>query len=99
MASTRSKTGRPSRERLEARVTPEQKRLLERAAAIRGQTLSDFVVGSASRAAEEAIRTHEVIVLSERDAQAFMEALLNPRPAGPRLRQAAEHYRSVFGKG
>jgi uncharacterized protein (DUF1778 family) len=87
------------RERLEARLSSEQKRLLERAAAIRGQTLSDFVVGSARKAAEETIREHEVIGLCEQDARRLMDALLDPRPANPRLRRAAGFHRSMLGDG
>ena len=86
----------PKRERLEARVTADQKRLIERAAALHGQTLTEFLVGSARQAAEQTIRQHEVIELSERDAQVFMEALLGAEPAGPSLRQAAKRYRSAI---
>ena len=35
--------------RLEARITPDQKALLERAAALSGRTLREFVVSSAQR--------------------------------------------------
>ena len=38
-------------ERLEARVTPDQKRLIERAAELRGTTVTEFVVVSAQQAA------------------------------------------------
>ncbi|MGI8553879.1 MAG: DUF1778 domain-containing protein [Dehalococcoidia bacterium] len=97
MASEQA-TKRPRKpERLEARVTTEQKRLLERAAALSGQTLSDFLVGSAQREAEQTIRDYEVIKLTERDSRAFMEALLATDPPSPRLRQAVEHYRTVMG--
>ena len=42
-------------ERLEARVTPEQKKLIARAAALRGFSVTEFVVASAQQAASEAI--------------------------------------------
>ncbi len=84
----------PRRARFNARLTDEQKQLFERAAAFSGQSISQFVLSSAQRAAEQAIREHEVITLSARDSRAVMESLLHPIPAGSRLRQAAEHYKA-----
>lgn len=81
-------------QRFNARLTEEQKRLFERASALYGQSVSQFVMSSAQRAAEQAIREHEVIRLSERDSRAVMEALLHPTPVGPALRKAAERYRA-----
>jgi uncharacterized protein (DUF1778 family) len=68
------------RERLEARITPEQKEFLQRAADLQRRSLSDFVVDSVQRAAEEVIRTYEVITLTAPDSRAFVEALINPPP-------------------
>ena len=42
-------------ERLEARVTRQQKRLIERAAYLRGTSVTDFVVASAQQAATATI--------------------------------------------
>jgi len=45
---------RPSKlERLEARITRDQKRIIERAARLRGTSVTDFVVVSAQRAATD----------------------------------------------
>jgi uncharacterized protein (DUF1778 family) len=66
------------RERLEARVTREQKELLQRAAGLTGRSLTDFIVASAQRAAEETIRTHQVISLSARDSATFVRSLMEP---------------------
>ena len=81
--------------RFNARLTEEQKRLFERAASLYGQSVSQFVMSSAQRAAEEAIREHDIIVLSAEDSLTIMEALLHPAPVGPRLRQAAERYKAM----
>ena len=86
------------RGRFNARLTEEQKRLFERAAALYGQSVSQFVMSSAQRAAEEAIREHEVISLSARDSHAVMEALLRPAPASAALRKAAERYQSLVSE-
>lgn len=84
-------------ERLEARISHEEKQLLQRAADLRGQTLSGFLIESARRAAEETIRERTIITLSERDSRVFLDALLHPEPAGPRLRAAAGRYRTLMG--
>ena len=84
-------------ERFDARLSAEQKDLFERAAALRHQTMTQFVVSSAQRAAEETIRENQVITLSIRDSRAVLEALRNPQPAGAWLKQAAERYKAVMG--
>lgn len=96
MAVEHAKVVRGRRERLEARCSAEQKRLLERAAGLRGQTLSEFVVGSASREAEQAIREHEIITLSAEDSRAFVAALLNPPEPTAYLRAALARYDALF---
>jgi uncharacterized protein (DUF1778 family) len=50
-------------ERVVARVSPDQKRLFQRAAALQGRTLTDFLIASAHDAAQRTIREREVIVL------------------------------------
>jgi len=97
MATARRSPAAPRRaERLEVRCTAELKELLQRAAALHGQTVSDFLVASARQAAEQAVREHDVITLSARDSRALVEALLNPPEPSPRLRQAVERYQTVM---
>lgn len=84
-------------ERVAARLSPEQKQLLQRAADLEHRTLTDFMVESGLRSAEDVIRRHEVITLTERGARAFMEAVYNPPPANAYLRQAAERNKAAFG--
>ncbi len=80
--------------RFGARLTPEQKMLFERAAALTGKSLSDFVIGAAQDVANRTVQDFEVLKLSERNSRALMEALLNPRPANPRLREAVRRYKA-----
>jgi uncharacterized protein (DUF1778 family) len=75
---------------LEARLTGRQKALLKRAAALRGRTLTDFVVSAAEEAAERVIRSEYVISLGAEDSAAFAAALLSPPDPNPELRAAAE---------
>ena len=82
-------------ERLEARIAAEQKELLQRAAALEGQTLTEFVVSSAVQRAAQTIRDHEVISLSLRDGRAFVEALMRPSSPNEHLRRAVARYRQA----
>ena len=79
--------------RLEARITPEQKDLIERAAAYQGRTVSDFVVGVVQDAARAVIDEHEVLRLSGSQSRAFVEMLLDPPEPNEALEQAAKRYR------
>src|SRR5215470_16004885 len=78
--ATRASHRHTRAQRLEARVTAEQKTLIERAAALQGRTVTDFVLTSVQDAARRAIEEHRQLQLSVRDSQAFVEALLNPKP-------------------
>jgi uncharacterized protein (DUF1778 family) len=81
-------------ERLEARLTPSQKVLLVRAAALRGQSLTDFVVNAASEKALDVVREDELLTLSRRDQVALAEHLRNPPTANARLKKAVADYRA-----
>jgi uncharacterized protein (DUF1778 family) len=99
MANAVSKVprGRARAQRLEARVTAEQKNLIERAAALQGRTVTDFVLTSVQDAARRAIEQHQQLELSVRDSEAFVEALLNPQPINDRLRDTIRRYRETTG--
>lgn len=79
-------------ERLEARITPDQKDLFKRAASLRGVTLTDFVVSSVHEAAVRTLEAIHVIEFGRRDQQAFVDALLNPEPPNEKLTKAARHH-------
>jgi uncharacterized protein (DUF1778 family) len=82
-------------ERFEARITRQQKKLLQRAADLEGRTLTDFVVKSAQDAAQRAIEAHTVLELSARDQQTFVQALLRPPSPSKRLTRAARRYKRL----
>lgn len=83
--------------RLEARISSEQKAMLQQAAALSGRTLSEFVVASAQEAASRVIQEHETIRLGRAEQIAFVTALLDPPAPNARLRQAAAAYRQQMG--
>jgi uncharacterized protein (DUF1778 family) len=79
--------------RLEARVSPRQKRLIERAAELRGTTVTDFVTASAQEAALETIRDFETLDLNDEASRVFANTLLNPPAPNASLRMAAARYK------
>jgi len=83
--------------RLEARLTGEQKALIQHAADLTGRSLTEFIVSSAQEVAARTVREHGVLTLSGRDRQAFIDALGKPSLPNKRLRQAASRYKSVSG--
>lgn len=85
-------------ERLEARVTPAQKDLFQRAAELEGLSLTDFVTAAVQKAAEEAIGRHQIMRLTASQTDAFVKAYLNPREPSDVLKKYAKRERELFGK-
>ena len=81
-------------ERTEARLLPDQKKRIERAACIKGVSLSDFMVQNADEAAIRTIQQHESWTLEARDRDLFLEALLHPAEPSARLKSAAKRYKT-----
>lgn len=75
----------------------EQKKFIERAAALQGRSITDFVLTSVQDAARRAIEEHQQLELSVRDTEAFVDALLNPKPVDDRLRETVRRYREATG--
>ncbi|WP_375567592.1 DUF1778 domain-containing protein [Oceaniradius stylonematis] len=96
-AVKRPTSGRVRGERLETRVTADQKRLIEHAATLQGRTVTDFVLTSLQDAARRAIEEHQHLELSLRDSQAFVQALVEPRPVNERLTDTVRRYRERTG--
>jgi len=83
-------------ERIEARVTRQQKARIERAAHLRGTSVTEFVVMSAQDAAARTLREHEVLVLNEQASKVFIDALLNPPKPSAKALAAVKHYRETI---
>jgi uncharacterized protein (DUF1778 family) len=82
-------------ERVEIRATSEQKRLLERAAEIRGTTLTGFILNQAQEAATATIQEFELLELRNEDRRLFVETLLNPPKPNNALRAAAARHKEL----
>lgn len=82
-------------ERVEIRATSDQKRLLERAAEIRGTTLTGFILNEAQEAATATIQEFELLELRNEDRRLFVETLLNPPKPNSALRAAAARHKEL----
>ncbi len=77
------------KDRIELRVTNEEKRLLAMAAAYERLDVTSFIMRNVLPAAHEVVDQAERIVLSERDTVRVLELLENPPKPTPALMAAA----------
>jgi uncharacterized protein (DUF1778 family) len=84
-------------ERLEARVTSAQKRLIEHAAQLRGTSVTDFVVTNLQEAAAATIRDFETLCLRDEERELFVHALLNPPEPNDAAKAAVARYKENMG--
>lgn len=83
-------------QRIDVRLREEQKNRIERAALIRGVTLTDFIIQNALEVANRTIREHETWKLERPDAEAFFSALIRPSKPTPRLMRSAKRYKERY---
>jgi len=86
-------------QRLEARVTPDQKELIERAACVQGRTVADFVVSTLQQAAKQAIADHTLWKLTQEQQKVFIGALTAPPAPNQKLREAYKRFRKYNASG
>lgn len=84
--------------RIDARLTPEQKDVIQHAADLESRSISDFVVENAYEAAKQVIHEHDTILLSIQESRRFAELLLNPPAPSERMLAAAEQYRAFVNE-
>ena len=89
----KARRGSSKLERLEARVTREQKEIIARAAELRGTSVTEFVIASAQQAAATTIKDHETMSLQDEARETFVKALLNPPAPSSAATKAADRYR------
>ncbi len=82
--------------RLETRITPENLKVIRRAAEIQGRSVSDFVASAAQEVAERAIERTQIIRLSVEDQRRFAESILKPPEPTEALRRAFESHRRLI---
>jgi uncharacterized protein (DUF1778 family) len=78
--------------RLDFRLTRELKELIEQAACVTGQSVSDFALSVLTENARRVLREHSTRVLSNRDRDRFL-AMLDEGEPNEALKKAARRYR------
>ena len=81
-------------DRIDLRVTKEQKEVLARAAALSGVSMSSFLVANALTEAKKIVAISEVIVLSNRDRDLFYSILRQPPKPNKNLVKLLRNHRS-----
>ncbi len=84
--------------RIDLRVTQEQKELLERAASLKGISLSAYTLFHVLPVAKQDIDANERLVLSNRDRDLFMSVMENPPKLKGKLKSAIHKYRQKYDK-
>ncbi len=79
--------------RLEARTSSAQKALFEKAAALQGVSLTDFMLTTLYEAATRIVSDRQTLRLGDQDRKVFVEALLSAAAPGEKLEAAARRYK------
>lgn len=80
------------------KLSEEQKKKLEQAAAMRCLTLSEYLLQLALDAATEEIPVPEPIVLSSKDWEIFASVMENPPEPNEVLKAAIKEHQEEYGK-
>ncbi len=81
-----------------ATLTKRQQELLERAAAIEGQSVSKFLVKAVESEAGRVVREHKILTLAGEDQDVFIRAVLDPPKPNETLKKAHRDYQSRVGR-
>jgi len=80
--------------RIDIRVSTEHKELLEAAAAMKGLSLSAYILSESLAAARR--DSQQTLVLSDRDRDSFLKAMSNQPRANNALKAAIEEYTTQY---
>ena len=85
-------------ERMELRTSHQERKIFEEAASSLGMNLSTFIRMAAKERASEVLKSSTTLVLRERDAHLFVQALDNPPKPNANLKKAFSTYRRAASK-
>ena len=85
------------RTRLDFRLDTDAKDAIMQAAYLTGKSLSEFAVSSLVRSAQEVLEQHQTVTFTNRDFDAFLEAIESDEGPNEALKRAAERYQERFG--
>ncbi|EAQ8164622.1 DUF1778 domain-containing protein [Salmonella enterica] len=83
------------KQRIDLRLNEDDKHMIEEAAALINQSISQFMVSTASERAAEVIDQHRRLLLNEESWNLVMEAITNPPAPNDRLKRAAKRLREL----
>lgn len=78
--------------RLEARIPARIYQTMQRAAELRGMTLTGYLLATAGEDARRVVEEAEIMRLSRQDQIRFAETLIDPPKANETLRRAAKRH-------
>lgn len=83
------------KQRIDLQLTDEDKNAIEEAAAMSNQTITQFMLTSASERAAEVIEQHRRLILSDESWNLVMDAISTPPAPNDRLKRAAKRLQSM----
>lgn len=83
------------KQRIDLRLNEDDKHMIEEAAAMTNQSISQFMVSTASARAAEVIDQHRRLLLNEESWNLVMDAITNPPVPNDRLKRAANRLREL----
>jgi uncharacterized protein (DUF1778 family) len=86
MEAIMASTAETRSERVDVRMTPSAKRMLQQAAIVSHKTLTEFLIDSGIHAAQDTLADRRLFVLDEEQWREFNAALDAPPADNPRLR-------------
>jgi len=89
-----SQKNQKSDARLDFRLNRQVKEVIEQAAAVSGQSVSDFAVSALYRTAKEVLEREQATRLSNRDRDVFLAMLDSDAKPNEALKRAAKRYKS-----
>lgn len=83
------------KQRIDLRLNEDDKHMIEEAAAMTNQSISQFMVSTASERAAEVIDQHRRLLLNEESWNLVMDAITNPPAPNDRLKRAAKRLQEL----
>ena len=85
--------------RLEARIPLRIYDQMQRAARLRGMTLTGYLISTAGEDARRVVEDAEIMRLAREDQVRFAQALIDPPKPNDRLARAAERHAELIQRG
>ena len=95
MGNAQAKNNGMAGDRITARVPHSTRAIIERAAAIYGATISQFIVQASVEQANRVLHSMEMVKLSSRDARIFIDALTKPPVPNKKLKEAVRAHKRL----